>query len=237
MIEGTDLSYGTRNVKYAAMHAAGIEFAINKLGQGGYSIDPLALTHRDGCISAGVYWSWYYFGDYRYPAPAQARKHVELLKGSYGFGQIGEWLDLEYEEGLGWGRPSGLSMLAWLRSYLHEFQAQAPGVTLGIYTNPDLIHEMKPYGIADITSAMPLYIAHWTTEKYIDYEPWLSWAFWQQAGDVLAPWATGGVDYDYCNVANVDELKIRYHIGNPPALTIEQRVDKIETWITAHGGW
>jgi GH25 family lysozyme M1 (1,4-beta-N-acetylmuramidase) len=212
MIEGTDLSYSTTRVNYQKMHDDGILFAINKLGQG-IAVDVLAATHKEGCEKADVLDSWYWFGDYRIGAPAQAQKHVDTMRGTYGWGKLGQWVDLEYEDRLGWGHPSGYNMHCWLVAYRNRFKLLAPDRILGLYTNPALIHEMRPY-LTTEDLAMPLWLAHWTTERYIDHEPWTEWTFWQQAGDVRGDWCPNGVDYDYFNGTLVD-LKQKYGIEQP----------------------
>ncbi len=198
MIEGTDLAYSNGKVDYPAMKAAGIQFAFIKIGQGLTIADPLYIQHKAGCKGVGVRWSPYFFCDYRYSAIQQATRFA-LLPGDE-WGQLPAIMDLEYEERLGWGRPSGYAMYQWGCAFIQQFeQSTSNKRPLDIYSNPDLIHALKPY----LTPGDPflrhgLYLAHWTSEaRYADFEPWPAMQFWQQAGDVKGDWSQGSVDYDY----------------------------------------
>jgi lysozyme len=205
MLNGTDLAYSNVTVNYEAMAASGIQFAYLKIGQGLTITDPMYAKHRAGCQAAGVLWGAYYFADYRYSATPQAAKLCYLLGDV--LGDLIPALDLEYEERLGWPRPSGASMAAWTLDFLREWKKQT-GKPIIFYTNPDLIHELKkaPGGIPAEILACPLWIAHYTTQAYLDFEPWKAWTFWQEAGDVKGSWSAGGVDYDYFN-GTLDQLK------------------------------
>ena len=199
MIAGTDLAYSNRKINYPAMKADGIQFAFIRIGQGLEISDNLYIIHKAGCKSIGIPWGPYFFADYSYPPVVQSTR-FSLLVGE-DIGELPWMFDFEYEERLGWGRPSGYAMYKWGCSFLENLEQKAPkGKKLETYTNPDLIHAMKPWlKPGDPFLRNGLFLAHWTTEQYIDFEPWSKWDFWQQAGDVHGDWSEGDVDYDYFN--------------------------------------
>jgi GH25 family lysozyme M1 (1,4-beta-N-acetylmuramidase) len=244
MIEGTDLSYSNGKVNYPAMLAAGIRFAFIKIGQGLSISDPLYVQHKAGCKAAGVRWSPYFFCDYRYSALAQAIR-FSLLPGDE-WGNQPAVMDLEYEERLGWGRPSGSAMYQWGCAFINQFElSTANKRALDIYTNPDLIHEMKPYlKPGDPFMRHGLFLAHWTSDvKFADFEPWGSMQYWQQAGDVKGAWSEGAVDYDYFIGSETDFSALApdpfpNKIYVPIAMnncTPEQRISGLEAWAAGQG--
>lgn len=203
MLKGTDLAYCNTKVNYSRMKQAGILFAYLKIGQGTTITDPMFPTHKMGCIENQITWGIYYFADYRYPAKPQAQRFVNLVGDNWG--NLPPALDIEYEERLGWPRPAGNKMIAWILDFIQEFK-KLTRKELILYTNPDLLHEVKKYTIPPEILSIKLWLAHYTTEPYIDNEPFPNWLFWQQAGDVRADWAGNGVDVDWFN-GDVDDLQ------------------------------
>ncbi len=198
MIEGTDLSYANGEVDYQAMKAAGIRFAFIKVGQGTGITDPLYGAHKAGCKKVGCLWGPYFFCDYRYSPIVQAKRFAAMPGDDWG--QLSATMDIEYEERLDWGRPSGSAMYDWGCQFITQFEIETQGKrTLVIYTNPDLISEIKPYlKPGDPFMRHGLYLAHWTSEaEFANFSPWPEMQYWQQAGDVKGSWSTGSVDYDY----------------------------------------
>ena len=200
MINYCDLCYVNTRVDYRAMKAAGITCAYIKLGQPGLGIDPMFDAHRAGIIEAGVMLGFYFFADYRLTGAQNAGSLMDMLA------QVGYnppvlpilplMLDVEYEERLGWGRPSPASMLMFTLNVFEHLTILNPGhdmIRTVFYSNPDMFVPFRGLpGIEELTRH-PLAVAHWNAADPI-VGPWPTWSIWQTNGDISVKWADQKVD-------------------------------------------
>jgi hypothetical protein len=227
MIKGTDLSV-YQIIDYPVMHADGIQFSLNRIGQGLNIIDSRYSIHCDGCDSTSTPWGTYLFGDYR-ANPAAQGKRLWTMQGSR-HGLCPDWMDMEYYSY--WGYPSGAAMYSWGCQFLVGYETACNlNHRIRAYMNPDMLNHIRPYlktgdpfmrnGIA-IAAYGLMSAAHPHSVKHPvkrlahrllgavksgapNVSPFPRWDFWQYAGDKTVRWSKGSADLDYYN-GTLEEL-------------------------------
>jgi GH25 family lysozyme M1 (1,4-beta-N-acetylmuramidase) len=235
MIQGTDLSHWNDRVDYAAMRAAGIRFAMLKIGQGNLPPDEMFQAHKVGCESMGVAWGAYWFADYRLTGAANATQFMDIAHGSYG--QCLPALDLEFYDGFG-PHPDGWHMLKFALDFFGVFERK----DALLYTNRDVLNQMRSAATGDMLKRLvqhPLWIASGC--HYPIPDPFPTWILNQHKLDGVADWAHGSIDLDEFNG---DDAAFQTWLGSlaapvpmpvPIPLTLEQRVIALEAQAKAHG--
>lgn len=262
MILGIDVSKWQPTVDWAMLKQKGIEFAITKATQGNYLVDPKLPSHLDGALKAGMVAGVFHWCDPTIQAESQAfyfLKAVEKL--DYHFVALDleqqwaswqEWRDGNITKLLS---PDKISNCA--RGILNYWEGKIKKPLI-VYTRASFITEFaKP--VAKWLSKYPLWLAHYPYKKgrvTTDWEtfksshlptiagPYLppdcnTWKIWQFTGEkFVLPGVSTALDVNYFN-GTVDDLERwvgvkKDPLPEPPALTLEQRVDKLEKEARAH---
>lgn len=209
--------------------AGGVEFVFIKASQANW-IDRDMLMNWSNAKRAGLLRGAYHYMTWDVDAITQARTLLSVTRDDPP--ELG--LVVDYERRL--DAPGAGTMRAMLKGMLEYLKANTK-VPIIIYTAP---YFWREFGSADAYwSQYPLWLAHYTTAAApMLVAPWKSWMFWQwtDAGPGLALGAESKeLDMNWYN-GSLDELRLWAGVSVPePMLTIEQRVDRLEKWVAAHG--
>lgn len=261
MILGIDVSKWQPTVDWAMMKDKGVEFAVVKATQGNYLTDPKLRNHLDGALKAGMVVGVFHWCDPTIQAESQA---FYFLKATENMGYHFAALDVE-QQWSNWQQwrdgnitqvlsPDKISNCA--RGILNFWEGKIKK-PLVVYTRASFISEYaKP--ATTWLSKYSLWLAHypykkgrvstdWETFKqnYLPSIPAPSlppnckdWEFWQFTGEkFVLPGATSSLDINYFN-GSVDDLKKwagTKAVPPAPALTLEQRIDRLEQLARANG--
>ena len=180
---------------------------ILRAGQGSWR-DSKFATFRKDAKAAGIPFGNYFYYDNSYQPKRQAEKWAEVIDGDEGI--LGCWLDLEdttpgeYGEYKDW----------W--DCIAYFKQIKPEAVVGIYTRAEYFNSRAPANHA--FRNLPLWIAHYKTDKPALPKGWDTWLFWQYSaeGDGVAHGVgSKEIDMNYFN-GTVEDFRARYGLGNSP---------------------
>jgi lysozyme len=225
---GIDVSHWQDNnntparVDFAKARAAGAQFIFIKASQNTYPDEDFAYNWQ-AAKAAGLLRGAYHFYDYRYRADKQAEYLWSLIADDPG--ELPPVLDVEpFWQPV----PGRLALLAGLRDFFNVIDRLAGRKCL-LYSNPATLLSFKPLPIWVLEH--PLWVAHYGVAKPNPCG-WIKWHFWQYT-DRLDGAAYGmeskQLDGNYYS-GTLDELRAWAGVDTqpPPALTLEQRVARIE---------
>jgi GH25 family lysozyme M1 (1,4-beta-N-acetylmuramidase) len=177
-IQGIDVSYYEDSVDWAAVHAAGIEFAFIRVTDGTTYLDPKFAAYWAGARAAGVIRGAYQFFRPAEDPIAQADLLLDRM-GPLEPGDLPPVIDVEVSGGL--AKPDvAAAVRAWVEHVTARL-GRPPIVYAGLYSWPELT------GAANVTTS-PLWVAQYTSALCPDIpSPWTRWRFWQHT-------STGHVD-------------------------------------------
>ncbi|HEY8090394.1 MAG TPA: GH25 family lysozyme [Polyangiaceae bacterium] len=201
-VEGVDVSNGQGTIDWAAVKAAGVDFAIMKATQGTYYTASTFPGNWSGTKAHGVYRSAYHFFDPTEDGAAQAAHFLSIV-GTIGPGDLPAMLDIECPTGsadttcLGNGQSDAATaaeIATRMWAFIHAVE-QATGKKPLIYTYGSYF---TSNGV-DTTGldAYPLYIADPVTGTCFNVPaPWTSAIIWQYSWTGTVSGITGQVDRD-----------------------------------------
>jgi GH25 family lysozyme M1 (1,4-beta-N-acetylmuramidase) len=197
-VNGIDVSYYEASVDWAAVHAAGIEFAFARVSDGLDFIDPTFPSYWAGAKAAGMIRGAYQFFRPAEDPIAQADLVLDAI-GTLGPGDLPPVIDVEVS-----GDLSPAQVAAAVRAWVDHVTARlgrAPIIYAGLYSWHDLT------GSADLTSS-PLWVAQYTSAACPNIPtPWTRWMFWQTSSSGSVPGIPGAaLDLDVFN-GSLDQLR------------------------------
>lgn len=229
MIKGTDLAYCNINVSYELMKRSGIRFAIIKLGQGLLPKDNMFETHRVGCESVDVPWDLYWFCDYRYSGAANVAQLMSKANGNYGRRHVCQ--DLEFYARFG-PNPTGSKMLFFCLDFFNALEANAQIIGT-LYTNRDVLTQMWMYATDAEKEELARHDLWFASHSVAPAKTHLPIKMNQWDLDVKVPWCQGSADYD--EFLGTEEEFLAWSKGEPAPLTINERISRLEKWVSEHG--
>lgn len=198
-VKGIDVSKWQGHIDWAKVKAAGIKFAIVRVGDGDTYVDPLFGENWSGTKKNGIIRGTYQFfrpGD----DPVKAADlFVNQIKshGGMAAGDLPPVLDVEVQDGVSDAtlRNNAIKWLDRVESKL--------GRRPMIYTSPGFWNGV---GAGSSFSKYTLWVAHWETACPSMPSSWTGWKFWQTADDGKVNGISGYVDLNLFN-GSLDELK------------------------------
>jgi lysozyme len=190
--QGIDVSHYEGTIDWAAVHAAGIDFAFMKATENIDFVDPQFATNWQAAGAAGVIRGAYHFFRPEVDPVAQADYFVAHA-GVPAAGDLPLTLDLEVTDtdSVAAAAQSALQFLARV--------AATTGRTPIVYTSASFMDSTlgSPAGFGGYT----LWVANWQVSCPSMPSAWSDWRFWQKAdnGTVAGISGTANVDLDEFN--------------------------------------
>lgn len=214
---------------FAKSKAAGAKFVFIKASQGG-ALDGDYVNnwlHAEGVLPRGAY----HFYDWRVSYSVQINLFCQIVENDPG--ELPPALDYESRINV----PIRATAAGIALRFLKDVE-QRTGRTPLLYTSPGFWGEFGLPANTDFAK-FPLWVANYGVYKPSVPKPWTNWTFWQYSstGDGLKFGAESkSLDMDYFNGAE-DEFKVWAGLVDPAPeeMTLEQRVERIETALRAHG--
>ena len=187
---------GGAAINWAAVHAAGNDFAFVKATEGAYGVVPAYTNPYFAGDFAGVQAVGMVRGAYHFARPSlplssaldQARYYVSVTGPLHGPRDLPPVLDLEQTGGLG---PADLT--AWVHTWLNEVQR--------LVGRPPMIYTSRNFWLTAMANnsgfgANRLWYALWTPNADPGTPPasWSTWTFWQYTDVGSIPGIPGAVD-------------------------------------------
>lgn len=187
---GIDVSENNGCVDWGAVAAAGIEFAIIRLGYGNCHLDKRFYENYNGAKDAGLKVGVYYY-DYgldEYRAKEEADFMLYTLEDA-GISpadlEMGVWFDMEDADG--WkaahGMPDNETLTEMCRTFIKACEDK--GFKCGVYSSLYWLEEVIETWVLDMDT--PYWVAHWGEECGFDRA-----ALWQFTDS----YAIGGEFFD-----------------------------------------
>lgn len=198
-VKGIDVSKWQGAIDWKKVKAAGIGFAIVRVGDGDTYVDPRFGENWAGTKANGILRGTYQFfrpGD----DPVKAADlFVNQINAHGGMkdGDLPPVLDVEVQDGV-----SDATLRANAVKWLERVE-QKLGRRPMIYTSPGFWNGV---GASSSFSKYPLWVAHWETQCPTMPNSWSGWKFWQTADDGHVNGISGAVDTNLFN-GSLAELK------------------------------
>lgn len=263
MILGVDVSYWQQNVDWPLLKAAGVEFVFIKATQGNYFTDAMMRQHVAGAIQTGMVIGLYHWCDPTVGAESQAQYFIDKTKDvPFHLGaadveqQWASWSEWRQHNVTSILSPDVISRNA---KTIISYWDQRLSVKTLIYTRASFITEYArpmiqwvcgyplwlatyPYGPGRITTTWETFKTKYlpTTSGPVLVPNCPKWTFWQFTGDkFILPGVNSALDINYFN-GTLEELRVLAGLQAPPpppppALTLEERVAKLEVEARKHG--
>jgi lysozyme len=255
-VRGFDVSYfqdldnTPQQIDFKKAYAAGLRFALIRASQNGWK-DPDFDYNWQAAADAGFLRGAYHLLEYRpTEAPLSATRQAQFFCSvleRHEPGELPETLDMEKPNAAWPELPDRTTCLGWFDSFM-AVTLRERGRDSMLYTNratilyrlapvPERVRKHPLWYAAPIqpTNGMTpeQYIETYTTRPVVVPTYWPEWKFWQYSwhGDGRAfGCESGNVDLNFYN-GTLDELRAWAGVDTPeppPALTLEQRVARIE---------
>ncbi len=187
-VKGVDVSVYQGNVNWAAVHAAGNDFAIARISDGSY-LDTQFNNNWAGIKSAGMVRGAYQFFEPGEDPTTQANIVISAV-GKLGSGDLPVTADMEVT-----GGQSAATIVAHLQTWVAAVTAGTGKVPM-IYTAPGFWD-----GSVGSTAFgnLPLWAANWGVTCPTLASGWSNWKMWQYADNGTVSGISGNVDTDVFN--------------------------------------
>lgn len=191
-IPGIDVSHHQGDIDWPAVKAAGVEFAIIRLGYRGYKdgklhIDEQVVQNLSGARAAGLKIGAYFFSQATSVAEAEeeARFALEILgKTPLDYPMVFDW---EYiNETARTAKVDGDTLMACVRAFCHT--VEQAGLEPMVYFNQDLARTKLDLDSLDC----PFWLAMYADGLKYPYDV----RFWQYTDSGTIPGIEGNVDFD-----------------------------------------
>jgi GH25 family lysozyme M1 (1,4-beta-N-acetylmuramidase) len=193
-LTGTDVSHWSGTIRWSAVAADGISFAIAKASEGTYYTDDAFWGEYDGAADAGLI-----HGAYHFAAPDDSSGAEQA---DYFVDNGGDWsadditlpgtLDIEYNP---YGDTcydlSKSAMVAWIRDFDDEY-LRLTGRYPMIYTNYDWWNTCV--GSSAFASDNPMWVAQWSGSSPTLPTGWTDYTFWQYSATGSVSGISGDTD-------------------------------------------
>lgn len=190
-VYGIDVSYYQGTINWAAVKAAGKQFAIIRVSDGTGFLDPKFATNWKNAKAAGVAVGAYQFFRPNQDATAQADLLVNQLNAvGFGANDLPPVIDVEVTSGVAAG-----TIAARVNTWLNRVKSRT-GRLPALYTSPGFWS-----GLGNPTPNPLPYIwdAHWTTGCPSLPPAWPRLRFWQYSAKGAVSGISGDVDLDIYN--------------------------------------
>jgi lysozyme len=199
-IRGVDVSsYQPTTVDWAAVKAAGYDFAIIKASEGETLKDSTFVKHWADARNAGLVCGAYHFFHPLKPWQTQAKNFMDALTRPMA-GELPPVLDIEWSDGLqtlgDQGARNALSMLKQMEAF--------SGLVPWIYTNANFFLNI-PTDILPEFKRYPLWISAYVNHEPKLCAPWTTWTAWQYSESENVP-GIGKCDVSYF-AGSLDDLR------------------------------
>ena len=201
-VQGVDVSEFQGNIDWPTAHGAGIGFAIARVSDGTFHIDPTFRQNWDGMRANGVVRGVYQFFRPTEDPVAQADLLVNYV-GGFGQGDLPPVCDVEVTDGAGGGQ-----ILGNLQAWIDRIKART-GLTPIVYTSPGFWN-----GLGGTVNGATLWVANWFVSSPWIPAGWSGWTFWQYNDNGSVPGIPALVDQDVFN-GSLNDL-YAYANGGPP---------------------
>ena len=196
---GIDVSYHQYEIDWAAVAAAGIDFAIIRVGYRGYSEgviyqDPYFEANITGALANGIEVGVYFFSQAVTVEEAveEAQQTVEWLRGyDITYPVVFDWERITYSS----SRTAETSAVTVTDCALAFFDViESAGYTGMAYGSPNSVNEDI---YIDRLTEYPFWLAHYTSGYEATYYPY-HYDIWQYTSDGTVPGIDGRVDLNVC---------------------------------------
>ena len=190
-VYGIDVSYYQGTINWAAVKAAGKQFAIIRVSDGTGFLDPKFATNWKNAKAAGLTVGAYQFFRPSQDATAQADLMVSQLNAvGFGAGDIPPVIDVEVTSGV-----SSANIAARVNTWLQRVKSRT-GRLPALYTSPGFWS-----GLGNPTpSPLPyIWAAHWGVSCPSVPPAWGRLRFWQYSSTGSVSGISGNVDLDVYN--------------------------------------
>lgn len=196
-VKGIDVSKWQGPIDWGKVKAAGIGFAIVRVGDGDTYVDPQFGANWSGTKAHGIIRGTYHFFRPGDDPVVQANNFVKQIKARGGMtaGDLPPVLDVEVQDGV-----SDATLRSRALKWLQTVEAGL-GKRPMIYTSPGFWNAL---GAGSEFSKYTLWVAHWETACPSMPNSWSGWKFWQTADDGHVSGISGAVDLDVFNGSLAD---------------------------------
>ena len=198
-VRGIDVSYWQGAINWPKVAAAGIKFAIVRVGDGDSYVDSRFAENWAGTKANGIIRGTYQFFRAGDDPVKAADLFIKQIKASGGMqpGDLPPVLDIEVQDGV-----SDATLRSRALTWLQRVEAGL-GKRPMIYTSPGFWNGI---GAGSEFTKYTLWVAHWETACPTMPSSWSGWKFWQDADDGHVSGISGNVDTDWFN-GSLDDLK------------------------------
>lgn len=196
-VQGVDIYHDDDVTSFAALKAAGFDFAYMKSSQGTLNTDVLFHSRMPAARAAGLIVGAYHFMSFHSRGVAQAAHCAAVIKGVLGDDDLPVACDWEYPEGVD-GKPADASIA---REFLVEIE-NLTGRRPIIYTTKGIPAEV---GAPSWMNDYPLWLADLESNPHPPH-PFTGWSFWQHSWAAQVPGIGNEADVNYFN-GNIDDLR------------------------------
>lgn len=230
MKKGIDVSEHNGNINFAAVKAAGIEFAMIRAGYGWTTQDKKFEQNVNGFLNAGINIGayWFIYATNVPEAIKNADKCIEVLskfKGKFTY-PIG--CDFEYDSD-DWSSKQGVKQTKASRTAIIEAfcdRLEEAGYYVSVYLNKDYIANKLNYN--ELTQ-FDLWLAQWDIDK-----PYKECGMWQNSSTLKIAGTTFDSDIAYKEYAQIITGAGLNHTTKQPAVVAPKPV-KFQTYYVRKG--